>query len=216
MSVETKNHKLLLRGNRVALVADNQGRLVRRTISSTTNIFPSGKKFIANLEIRITIESDANGSFESALKAIFANGLEDLASSVPPWWECYAKAYFVDMPKPEQNTVLEACFKEKDAPVLPQAGSEKSGIASPPVLLSSQDLNANIFVRSLGLQGTSTIRLVVTETGDPADLQIVRPLGAGLDEDALHALSQYHFKPSERDGKPVAAVLNIDCNVNSE
>jgi periplasmic protein TonB len=59
-------------------------------------------------------------------------------------------------------------------------------------------------------QGAVLLSLVVDETGKPIDIKVVRPLGLGLDEKAIEAVSQWKFKPGTLNGKPVKVQAQIE------
>jgi protein TonB len=46
----------------------------------------------------------------------------------------------------------------------------------------------------------------------PTDVQVEKSLGYGLDEEAVKAVSQYRFKPAQKDGRPVAVQIHIAVN----
>jgi TonB family protein len=48
--------------------------------------------------------------------------------------------------------------------------------------------------------------------GHPISIQVSRPLGLGLDEKAVEAVSKWRFKPAMKDGKPVPVTANIIVN----
>jgi TonB family protein len=48
--------------------------------------------------------------------------------------------------------------------------------------------------RLAGLEGTVQITFTVADDGTPSDLQVAKPLGLGLDEKALEAAKQWHFR----------------------
>ena len=48
--------------------------------------------------------------------------------------------------------------------------------------------------------------------GIPTRIEVVRPLGLGLDEKAAEAVRQYQFVPAKRDGEAVPVALNIAVN----
>lgn len=51
--------------------------------------------------------------------------------------------------------------------------------------------------RSAGLEGTVFVSLGITSDGTPVDLQVESPLGLGLDEKALEAVTNWRFKAAE-------------------
>ncbi|HET9284309.1 MAG TPA: energy transducer TonB [Candidatus Angelobacter sp.] len=58
--------------------------------------------------------------------------------------------------------------------------------------------------------GAVTISFIVGTDGLAHQPKITRPLGMGLDEQALAVLPLWRFQPGSKDGKPVAASLNIE------
>lgn len=62
--------------------------------------------------------------------------------------------------------------------------------------------------------GAVTISFTVGIDGIAHQPKISRPLGMGLDEQALAVLPLWRFQPGSKDGKPVAASLNIEMEFN--
>ncbi len=58
--------------------------------------------------------------------------------------------------------------------------------------------------------GTVLLSLVVDETGHTKDIHVVKPLGLGLDEKAIEAVTKWTFKPGMKAGKPVAVQAQIE------
>lgn len=54
--------------------------------------------------------------------------------------------------------------------------------------------------------------LIVDTEGRPTTLQVINPLGHGLDEEALRAVQQWRFRPATYQGKPVPVILDVDVN----
>src|ERR1035441_1794414 len=55
----------------------------------------------------------------------------------------------------------------------------------------------------------------VAQRGEPQysdEARAERLLGTGLDENAIEAVSQWHFKPGLKDGRPVKVAATIEVN----
>ena len=44
------------------------------------------------------------------------------------------------------------------------------------------------------------------------NIHVIRPLGEGLDEKAIEAVSQWRFQPGMKNGQPVAVQATIEVN----
>ena len=86
------------------------------------------------------------------------------------------------------------------------------GGVSAPQLLFKVEPEYSEEARKAKFQGTVVLYIVVDEKGLPRDVKVVRPLGLGLDEKALEAVTKWRFKPGYKDGRPVAVVATIEVN----
>jgi TonB family protein len=200
---------LVIHGKRVALVARGDGRqgLERRAIRPDVH----GKGYV-----EITIQADSTGSFERALTTIFANGLAELSTSVPSYWKCYAASYFLpgDVKDNAESEVTQ-CAGRMDARAV--AGGEPAYTAGPDILPPKMKGEAPVVyntavARELGIHGTAVVHLRIGIDGVPVGLQVVRALGAGLDEQALYAASRHRFSPAKREGVAVPVNVNIETH----
>jgi len=66
--------------------------------------------------------------------------------------------------------------------------------------------------RQAKMQGIVILTLVVDEKGMPQHVRVTRPLGGGLDEQAVACVKQWRFNPSEKEGEPVAAEIAVEVN----
>lgn len=207
LGAKFQGKNLVLHGERIALVAGAEGHLEPQTVHSTTLMFPSGKKFLANEEVKIAVRPDLSGNFDAVLKAVFADSLKELSSSMPPYWGCYAKGYFEqDVDSETAERTVAACIQKRNE-FLIDAGEESNIV--PPEALSRVTPQFNGIAGELRASGVSQVECVVTKNGIPVALQVVHALGAGLDEAALQAVSESRFKPAEKDGHPVTAALKL-------
>lgn len=66
--------------------------------------------------------------------------------------------------------------------------------------------------RRAGIQGTVVLEVLVDESGQATASSVISPLGFGLDDRAKEAVSQWTFRPSQKDGKPVKVYTTVEVN----
>lgn len=135
--------------------------------------------------------------YTTALAAILATNYADLAPQLPSFWQSYISS-------------------AKDRPVFPlqpePAGAPvagKNGV-SDPRLTYSVEPSFTKEARKLRAEGVCILLLVVSADGLPTKIHILRPVGLGLDEQAVGAVEKYRFKPAEKDGRPVPVRIAIE------
>ena len=57
--------------------------------------------------------------------------------------------------------------------------------------------------------GTVVLRVLVSETGAPAEIEVVREGRAGLTEAAVRAVRGWTFEPAVKDGVPVRTWISV-------
>jgi TonB family protein len=118
-------------------------------------------------------------------------------------------------PAPSSGTVRQAGFGDADVPAPPTVQSRPAAqtadkivpaeILSKPVPIYTEE------ARAKRIEGEVLLEVVLEATGKLRVLRVVRGLGHGLDDAAVHAAEQIHFKPALKDGQPSdsTAVLHI-------
>jgi TonB family protein len=101
--------------------------------------------------------------------------------------------------------VAEGQSPDADAPL--RIGN---GVTSPKIIYKIEPIYAPE-ARDARLQGTVLLNVVVGRNGVPSDIRVLKPL-AGLEDEAIDAVRHWRFKPSEKDGKPVAVFAQIEIN----
>jgi len=86
------------------------------------------------------------------------------------------------------------------------------GGVSNPILVVSSDAEFSDEARRNKYQGVCLIAVIVDAHGYPSNLRVIRPLGMGLDEKALQSVQKYRFKPAMKNGRPVAAMINVEVD----
>jgi len=112
------------------------------------------------------------------------------------------------------GTVQPAGFAEADVPAGPTVHSrtaEAHATAAPAEILSKPTPSYTQEARSLRIEGEVLLEVVLQASGNPRVVRVVRGLGHGLDDNAVKAAEQIHFKPAMRDGQPAdsTVVLHI-------
>lgn len=102
---------------------------------------------------------------------------------------------------------------EEDPPQ-PDTATPKQvgGAVLAPRLREHSEAEFDEAARKLKFSGKSLIRMVVGVDGRPRRIRIDSPVGIGLDEEAVHAVSRYLFAPATQDGKPVPVEVAIEVS----
>jgi len=81
-----------------------------------------------------------------------------------------------------------------------------------PKLLKYVDAKYSEEARRKNIQDTVVLSLIIDSNGIPRNIQVVRSVGSGLDENAILAVKRYRFTPAEHAGRPVAVTIKVQCN----
>lgn len=87
------------------------------------------------------------------------------------------------------------------------------GDISSPVPLTYPEARFTKEARKAHKQGICFISMIVDQHGMPVDPQVIKPLGMGLDENALEVVREYRFRPAMKD-KQLAVPVRITVEVN--
>jgi Gram-negative bacterial TonB protein C-terminal len=129
-----------------------------------------------------------------ALDNIFAGDIDQsMMAHLPDYWQ----EYFTS--------------KSQHRQYMPADGNVKivSEGMTPPKVLNSIDPSSNEYAQEYGIAGMELLRTVVDATGVPRQMAIARPIGFGLDEKAVDAIKNSHFRPATLNGQPVPVVIDL-------
>lgn len=86
----------------------------------------------------------------------------------------------------------------------------KNGVGQPSCLHCPPPNFSNAALKNK-LEGTVVLRVVVDTNGRATDIQIVKRVGLGLDEQAVEAVRKWSFKPAlDKNGRPVRVMAVIE------
>jgi TonB family protein len=113
-----------------------------------------------------------------------------------------------------RGVVHQAGFGDADVPAPPTVAHATAAVASklvPAEILSKPTPVYTDEARAKKIEGEVVLEVVFGANGKIQVLKVVRGLGHGLDESAVRAAEQMHFKPALKDGQPAdsTALLHI-------
>ena len=86
------------------------------------------------------------------------------------------------------------------------------GEVSQPVPIYKVEPEYSEEARKAKFSGSVLLSVVIDANGNTRDIKVIRPLGLGLDEKAIEAVSKWRFRPAMKNGHPVAVQAQVDVN----
>lgn len=93
----------------------------------------------------------------------------------------------------------------------PGVYSVGNGVSRPEVI-AKVDPEYSEEARAAKYSGSVMLSVVINPDGKAENIQIVKPLGMGLDEKAIEAVEKWRFKPGMNNGVPVNVRAQIEVN----
>jgi TonB family protein len=141
-----------------------------------------------------TSQAHANKLLRDALDAAFAPGLDDrMMAAMPDFWKLYYQA-----------AAAKSDYRPTDPSILRQSNVDQKA-----QLLTSFEPDSNDFAQAAGVAGMALYHTIIGPDGKPGDIAVARPIGFGLDENAVAAIRKAKFSPAVKDGKPVPVMLDL-------
>ncbi len=81
---------------------------------------------------------------------------------------------------------------------------------SSPKVIAKTEATYSQEARIAKLEGSVAISLIVGPDGESRDMHVTRPLGFGLDEQALATVRIWRFQPGTKSGRPVAVETTVE------
>ena len=149
---------------------------------------------VPDAEGSILTQARANKLLREALDRIFSQGLDDrFVASLPDFWKPYYKA------------------AEGKGGFRPEAGSvlRQNAVDQKARLITNFEPPSNDYAQNAGVAGMALYHVVVASDGKPGEIAVERPIGFGLDENAVDSIHKASFQPAMKDGKPVAVIVDL-------
>ena len=141
-----------------------------------------------------TSQGHANKVLRDALDHVFAFGLDDrMMASMPDFWKLYYKA-----------VAGKTDYRPGDPAVLRQNAVDQKA-----ALVTKFEPESNDFAQASGIAGPALYHAVIGVDGKPQEIAVARPIGFGLDENAVAAIRKATFQPALKAGQPVPVMLDL-------
>jgi hypothetical protein len=208
----TVDREIVVKPKKVKEARSGKGKKGKRADTATTAAEPAELSEADQLKASIaaTAEADRPASagsvtttisqahatklLKDALDKIFAQGLDDrLIAAMPDFWRLYYEA-----------VAAKSDYRPQDPAILRQNTVDQKAM-----LLTKFEPESNEFAQVNGVAGMALYHTVVGADGKAAEIAIARPIGFGLDENAVAAIRKASFQPAVKDGKPVPVLLDL-------
>ncbi|HEY3706977.1 MAG TPA: energy transducer TonB [Terracidiphilus sp.] len=144
--------------------------------------------------VETTSPAHANRALAHALDAIFAASIDErMIATLPDYWKFYYK-----------SVGEHRDWKPSDAGILRQSDVDQKAR-----LVTVVDPPSNEFAQNNGVAGVAMYHVVLGADGKPQQIAIGRPIGFGLDENAVKAIHDAKFQPAIKGGQPVSVLLDL-------
>jgi len=222
-NIELKGNVLQIQGRRIHLFSDDKTKAFRDVLdyleeaskvpvkqrkkdrdknAQSTPQWEDLKNHYLNqsVEIDIALVGDNPGVQEisAGLTTVFVKPTESQADIVPDFWRDYFDKAEGTPTRPPQST--DAIYRVEPGKVLP------------PRATYAPEPEFSEYAMPVKFQGTVTCGVVVDVLGRPTEIRIISPIGLGLDEKAVEAISKWKFEPAKKSGKPVSVAIAIEVD----
>lgn len=129
---------------------------------------------------------------KEALDAVFANSIDKrMIAAMPDFWKLYYQA-----------AAAKTDYRPADPAVMRQNMVDQKAR-----LITKFEPASNQFAQDHSVAGMALYHVVIEANGKPGEIAVTRPIGFGLDENAVAAIRRAKFEPAIKDGKPVPVLL---------
>lgn len=136
-------------------------------------------------------------NLRAALNKIFAPELDaKMIAEMPDYWQFFYQAQ-------DSHKML--------TPTDPNIVRPGPGVDGPHLEAHVTPVS-NDYAQKAEVAGVASYMVILNTDGRPAAVAVYRPIGFGLDENAVTAIQNAKFTPAVKDGKPVMSVIDLAVN----
>lgn len=128
--------------------------------------------------------------------------LEEVVKDLPPYWVRLVNG------TPIRETITDPDTGE----TVPRASEAQNLI---PVSIKRLSPDYPTDLNDYSISGSVVLRVIVDEKGKTKVVDIVTPMGFGLDQAAIDAVHRWEYEPAKRDGMPVKVYVRVQFNFSA-
>jgi outer membrane biosynthesis protein TonB len=141
-----------------------------------------------------TSPAHATAVLKDALDAVLAPSIDErMQAAMPDFWKFYYQA-----------AAAKTDYRPADPSILRQNTVDKKA-----QLISTIEPESNQLAQDNGIAGASLYHTIIGPDGKASEIAVGRPIGFGLDENAVKAIQAAKFEPAVKDGKPVPVLVDL-------
>ncbi len=167
-------------------------------------------KITVTVEIELSHPLTTSDEASDLLNRIFTFNETELVAAVPEYWRSFLQKQ-ISAPPLSALPTKPAKVKRSDAKSKP---IDWHGITPPQPLNAPPPPPLSGIAEKLGIGGTVVVEVTIDESGKVQQPEIYRPVGFGVDEQAIATVTKWTFKPATNDGKPVPIKIMIEVDFN--
>lgn len=200
-----------IRGPRVNTVADPYEHRFKNKVSHDGGV---------KVTIHASPSSLDQQQLDSLIQRVFVVDPKPHIEVFPPYWREFLSGNIIRTNDQHGKAVYrrrnEADVGGEDRPVYIDSNGEPvfrvSRNVEGPKIISRVDPEFTQCARDEKFTGTTVVSLEVDKMGAIRDVQIVQPIGCGLDDAAVRAVRQWRFAPAMHKGEPVASLVEAEVS----
>jgi len=180
-----------------------------------------------SLRIKANLAATSPDAADHALAHIFLTSQDRFIDAVPNYWRpcvhaaltgegelfksCRFPQDFLTIPGVSSAEGQEAESSEKPDSPGNQTFRPGKGV-TPPRAVSQDNPPFTDEARRAKYQGTTVLSVIVDKAGRPRNIKIVKPIGMGLDCQAVEVVSAWRFTPGTKGGEPVNVEIAVEVD----
>ena len=228
--IKTSGQSLLIRATRLQIGWSSQSGFIVLNKRDRKGSLEKGEKRSHELRIQADMDSIDPRAAELLFSLIFLTEADSFAAAMPVYWKlcihdglsgvgnlaqtCSFSSDLLDVPSLKvqgANVSSSPAIERKGLPFLLPTSKVEKGVLPPHSTYSPEPEFTDV-ARARKFQGVLILSVRIDEAGHTNDIKVARPLGCGLDAQAVRAVADWRFIPATKDKRPISFVVAIEVN----